>query len=129
MRERLERAASGLVYVSEADHPFEFFSLPEGGPDDLSPPRFLSLIGTPPYTPVEERTLDEFFSGHIERSDPNDPVAQSNRKRYRRLKRLLRDTLGDVRVLRVGRVELRCYIVGVEPCGTLAGLVTTVVET
>lgn len=125
-RARLEAAAEGLVYLSEGDAPFEFVEL--GAADALTPESFAVLAGAP-GAPVEEISLDRFFAGHIEASDPGDPTAQSLVPRYRALRDALRETLADVRVFRLGRLELRCYAVGRTPAGTVAGLVTTAWET
>ncbi|HEY0094158.1 MAG TPA: nuclease A inhibitor family protein [Archangium sp.] len=109
-RERLEQAAAGLVYTSEGDAPFEWVELAEapGG--------------------AREVTLERFFAGHIEESDPNDPASQALVERYRSLRETLRETFPDIRVFRVGEVEIRCYLVGRAPGGGLAGLATTAWE-
>ena len=125
-RERLEKAAEGLAYLSEADAPFEWVEL---AGDAATPDAFRALVGAPPGTRVEEVTLRRFFAGHLEESDPGDPAAQALRARYQALHDTLRDALPGVRVFRVGQVHIRCYIVGRTPGGTLAGLATTALET
>lgn len=130
LRQRLEHAASGLLYTSEGDFPFEFFSVPSSSGDGvLTTARFAALLRLPAGTPVEERTLDAFLAPHIERVDPRDARSQALRPRYEQLKRVLLDALRGVRVFRVGSVELRCYIVGVDDEGNLTGLATTAIET
>ena len=126
-RARLERAAEGLVYTSEGDAPFEWVEL--GPAQALTPEGFHGLAGAAPGTRVEEVSLDRFFAGHIEESDPADPAAQALRERYQALREALRDSLAEVRVFRVGEVEIRCYIVGRTPRGTVAGLATMAWET
>ena len=126
MRERLERAAAGLLYTSEGDAPFEWVEL---AGNDLTPDGFRALVAAAPGTRVEEVSLDRFFAGHIEGSDPGDPAAQALVERYRALRETLRAVLPDVRVIRVGEVEIRCYLVGRAPGGGLAGLATTALET
>jgi hypothetical protein len=130
LRERLEDAAAGLVYSSEGDHPFEFCQLDASAAD--WPPtaeRFGQLVGTPAGTRVEERTLDDFFARHVENVDPLDGASQALRPRYDALRAQLRAMLRDTRVFRVGRTEVRCYVVGVGPEGEIAGLSTTAIET
>jgi propanediol dehydratase small subunit len=112
------------VYTSEGDAPFEYVEL---GAAPL-PEGFRALVGAAPGARVEEVTLDRFLAGHIEESDPADPAAQALRERYTALRQALRDTLAEVRVFRVGEVEIRCYAVGRTPEGTLAGLATTAWE-
>ena len=44
LRERLERAASGLVYSSEGDHPFEFFAVHAPPSIDSSPAALAAVL-------------------------------------------------------------------------------------
>ena len=132
MRAALEAAADGLVYSSESDRPFEYVELAAAAPPHLGPltaERLAALLGAAPGTRIEERSLDRFLARHIETSDPYDAEAQRVRPRYEALRDVLRGSLADVRVFRVGEVEVRCYVVGWTPEGSLAGLVTTAVET
>ncbi|MDQ3606378.1 MAG: nuclease A inhibitor family protein, partial [Gemmatimonadota bacterium] len=59
---------------------------------------------------------------------PNDPIAQAEMERFRSLKQTLQESLEEVHVVRVGEVEVRCYVVGRGASGDLAGLVTTAWE-
>jgi hypothetical protein len=130
LRERLEEAAAELVYSSESDHPFEFVSFAADGVEEpLTPARFAALVGAPAAAPAGQTTLDRFLQHHIEASDPWDTRAQQIRPRYERLKALLQQELRDVRVFRVGEIQVRCYLVGWDGRGHLTGLATTAVET
>ena len=123
-------AAEGLVYTSESDRPFEWFELPGGAagwPYDAG--EFARRIGAAAGAPVEERTLDRFFKPHIETVDPLDTRAQGIRPRYEALKKLLATRLDEVRVFRVGRIEIDCFVVGSDGHGNLAGVRTVAVET
>ena len=51
------------------------------------------------------------------------------RPRYEELVLLLERRLRDVKVYRVGRIEIECYIVGLDDRGNLSGLKTIAVET
>ncbi len=128
-RRRLERAAAGLLYTSEADHPFDYVFLDAGARPPLTEAAFRAAAGVPADSAVERWTLDEFFARHIERVDPADPVAAALVPRYRALKGVLRSSAAGVRVFRVGRVVIRCYVVGVDARGAVVGLATTAVET
>jgi hypothetical protein len=127
-RQRLERAARDLVYISESDAPFTWVHFADGGAESLSPAGVALLAGAP-MDQVEERPLERFFAGHIERADPHDPVAQANVGRYLALRETLHKELGGVRAFRVGRVNLRCLLIGRLPDGTLGGLETQALET
>ncbi len=130
LRRQLEEAAEGLVYSSEGDYPFEFISLgPVETEGPLTPARFAALLGAPAGVRVGEVSLDHFLANHIEASDPWDTQAQRIRPCYERLKALLQTSLSDVRVFRIGEIQVRCYIVGRDRHGSLAGLRTTAIET
>ena len=130
LRERLESAAAGLVYSSESDRPFEFFFLPRRNDvEPLSSATFARQLGVASGTPMEERSLDNFLARHTHRSDAYDARAQAIRPRYERLQATLESSLSDVRVFRVGRVEVACYVVGRDPEGNIAWLRTVAVET
>jgi nuclease A inhibitor-like protein len=144
LQAELDNAAAGLVHSSESDYPFRFFALPAGSETKLTVEAFLSVIGLsqqlleeiklPAGQLIEERTLDRFFptldvlAGH-HGADRHDPQVVSEWKRFQNLKTVLRKQLRRVKVFRIGRVEVRCYIAGLAQDGNIAGLVTTAIET
>ena len=146
LREIFERASSGLVYSSESDRPFEFFALKypgkpaspaaaqEASPDTsegASPgaAEFARLVGASQDASVEVRSLESFFGRHTNTSDPYDTQAQLIRPRYEELMRQIERHLRDIRVYRIGRIEIACYIAGLDRQGNLAGLKTVAIET
>lgn len=130
LRQRLEEAVEGLVYSSESDRPFEFFFLEaKGDAEPLSLGGFARRLGVLAGTRIEERTLDGFLARHTHRSDGYDERAQAIRPRYERLQKLLESSLRDVRVFRVGSVEVACYAVGRDERDNIVGLRTVAVET
>jgi hypothetical protein len=130
LRADVEAAAEGLVYTSESDRPFEWWELPGGAAGwPYGVDEFARRIGAQAGAPVEERTLDRFFKPHIETVDPMDTRSLEIRPRYEALKKLLATRLREVRVFRVGRVEIDTYAVGDDGRGNLAGVRTVAVET
>jgi hypothetical protein len=142
--EELEKAAEGLLYKSESDYPFKFFTLPAEGDDDLTPQGFLSRIGLsqqlidelnlPLDRLIEERAFDGFLPSaddlaDAHGTDTSDPAVAAKSKRYRKLEAALRKRLRGLKVFRVGQVEIRCYVAGLDERGYIAGLVTTAIET
>jgi len=118
------------VYSSESDRPFEFFSFAYPGKSGSpSSPDFARLIGAPPDSRIELRSLENFFARHTTTSDPYDSEAQRIRPRYEDLVRALSTRLRDVKVYRVGKIEISCYVAGLDAHGNLAGLKTVAIET
>ena len=129
LKHALESASAGLTYGSESDRPFSFFFLAGGGDEPPGVEAFARLMGEPAGSPAEERSLDEFFARHAETSDPWDVEAQRIRPRYEALRDEIRARLRGATVYRLGRIEVRCYVVGGDGRGNLAGLQTVAVET
>jgi hypothetical protein len=131
LRATLSRASEGLVYSSESDRPFEFVRFTGAS----MPVARLSLSEVAALTDslganVTEISLDELLARHIERVDVLDAQSQRLIPRYESLRDTLRNTFGDVRVFRLGTVEVRCLVLGNDPAtGELAGLETVAVET
>lgn len=117
------------MYSSESDRPFEFFCLRYPGKRaSPSAADFARLIRAT-ESPVEARSLESFFARHTTTSDPYDGEAQKIRPRYEELVAVLARRLRDVRVYRVGKIEIACYVAGLDAHGNLAGLKTVAIET
>ncbi len=143
LREQLEKAAKGILFSSESDFPLQFFTLPAGDLAALDLQGFLGRIGiseeltddfgVPLASWAEERPLDGFFPSIEDLAmrygtSTSDPQVVKESKQLRKLESLLKRRLRDVKVFRVGRVEIRCYIAGLYK-GEITGLVTTAIET
>lgn len=144
LREELEAAAADLSYTSESDYPFRFFTLPPGSEPGLTALSFLNCLGISRQLIdelnlsagqlIEEKSLDGFFPtvdglAMYHNAEVNDPEVVSESERFKNLEAVLRRRLQDVKVFRVGMIEIRCYIAGVDETGAIAGLVTTSIET
>lgn len=131
LRERIEGAAEGLIYSREANRPFEFrrfpgITIPVGR---LSPTELASLAGARGGD-VREVTLDELFARHIEPVHAHQVEAQRLVPRYEALRDVIRESLEDVRVVRHGRPEVRCLVLGNDPAtGEVACVETLTLET
>ncbi|HEU4391041.1 MAG TPA: nuclease A inhibitor family protein [Blastocatellia bacterium] len=143
LRHALQEAASGLTHQSDSYYPFRFFSLPSEGKEDLTAEGFLIRLGIsqqaidefelPVTKLIEEQPLEDFLptleylanTGGVDTSDPEE-IADA--KQFTRLEALLKKRLRDVKVFRVGFIEVRCYIAGFYG-KDIAGLVTTSIET
>jgi hypothetical protein len=130
LRERIERAADGLVYSSKSDRPFEFRRFPAVAIPvaRLSATELASLAGARGGD-VQEITLDELLARHIEHVDAHDVESQRLIPRYEAFRDAIRESLADVRVVRHGRLEVRCLVLGNDPAtGEIAGVETQAVE-
>jgi len=124
---RLAKATDGLLFSSEADYPLEPFVWTDAAP--FSPDALYKLTTLPPSTPVAREDINDFFAPMLHL--PPEPTAEARKRvtNFRSLLRLLRRSLSDPAVYKLGAVEMPTFIVGKLPDGTTAGLRTTVVET
>jgi Nuclease A inhibitor-like protein len=113
----LKKACHGLVFPSETDAPLEPFLWEDRG--DMNSALLLSLTGADKNTPVETMKLADFFYA----------VPKDDKPPFEALAKLLTDHLADVKVYKVGAIEMKVYIVGKTNDGRWAGIMTEVVET
>lgn len=107
----LTRAASGLLYMSESDYPFEIIQWE--GSTELTPDFIRTVAGEPEDCPVQEIEVETFLSSG----------------RYQRLLTVLSQQLSNLRGYKVGRINMPVYLVGRSSEGGWLGLSTRVVET
>ena len=126
IRERIERAAEGLVYSAAARRPFEFHRFPGImiPVTRLSATELASLAGARGGE-VRELTLDAFLERHIEPRDASESESHRLVARYETLRDAIRESLDDVRVVRHFGVEVRCLVLGNDPAtGEIVGVAT-----
>ena len=109
--DQLKRATAGLLVMSESDYPFEVIRW--DGSTEINPEFLRSLTNEPAESQVEETSVEQFLaSGQFEH-----------------LERFLRTHLTDLKVYKVGAINIPVYIVGKSPEGSWLGLSTRVVQT
>ena len=124
--ERLKQASQGLLWQSESDYPFEVIYW-ENVKNISS--KVLQVTNCTPKTTIEVRELNKFFSQATEEKDWYNDEEMAECKRYQDLVNLLKTNLTDIKVYRVGEVEVNCYILGKTESSSIAGLSTISVET
>jgi hypothetical protein len=124
---QLKAASDGLLFPSETDAAFTEFLWQ--GLHDITADKLLVITRNKVGTPVEEITLSHFFDGVTHEADwmAEDEIEEV--RRFQDLKSAILDLLTDVRVFRVGAMDVDVYIVGKTASGECAGLSTQVVET
>src|SRR5687767_8620022 len=101
--EKLREATRGLTYMSESDYPLEVFDWGETEPT----PEFLrSLGGSDAGAPVETRTPADFFRSATTEPDWKSAEELATAKRFKALLRLLEGNLKDLKVYRVGSINI-----------------------
>lgn len=124
--QEIEKASEGLYYISETDAPFHLIETAEyADPKQAA----FKLSGNDENEPVEEVTLEHFFRNTVKNYPDATPEQQQMVQRFIQLQTTLLQNLKDVKVYRIGSIQIKVYILGKLPDGTYAGLSTQLVET
>jgi hypothetical protein len=125
-RRLLLKASEGLLYPSESDYPFTYFSFPSVSKLP-TPQGFLQLTGQIGQ-PVTQIDFDELFNRLTKIEPGMDELQILAARRYRLLRSTFKSTYKQLTVHRVGEIQVQVYIAGVNNCG-LTGLQTISIET
>lgn len=125
----LAAAASGLMFISESDYPLEPVALaaPAGLVSVASV--LLQHLGLPADTPVQEQDLAYFLRNHTRQAPVFSQEKLERAQRFGHLQQVLEQELRDIKVYRVGNIQVQAFILGRDARGQLSGLKTTLIET
>lgn len=128
---QLQRLATGLVYSSEGDHPFETVHVGRGDLPPLTTPEQLrTLLSLHTDAPVAVVTLERVLGRHTTFTDPADIQTQAVRPRYEALQAFLERELTAVTAIRAGRPPaVDIFLLGQTPGGEIVGYRTKAIET
>lgn len=124
--DRLRQATVDLLWLSESDYPFEAIAWERGV--ELTPTALCQELTQPNLT-IETMTLADFFASALTVEDWYEAEELAQVDRYQELLHTIESNLTDVRVFRVGEIEIAIYIVGKTPEGDIVGLKTHAIET
>jgi hypothetical protein len=127
--EKLKEASNGLLMPSESDYSFEPFIWRVQSQEALATDKLLELTNHPKDTPVETVDLDNLFRNLVQEQEWYDEEEKQNVSKFKSLAEMLKANLDNLKVYRVGSIEIDVYIVGKTKEGDFAGLATKVVET
>ncbi len=120
-------ACNGLIYISETDAPLLAFA--GGHTNDNTAQTILQQTGHEAETPVEEVDFRAFFARLTAINDWYDDARKASAKKFLDLQKLLEENLSELKVFKVGRIQLDIFVVGIDKDGCLTGVTTKAVET
>lgn len=125
--EQIKNTSEGLYYISETDAEITPFagSLAES----VSKEEILRQTKNAFDTPIEERNFAEIFKRLTKIQDWYGEEETAAAAKFAALKELLEKNLKDLKVFKIGTVELDVYFVGLNAEGVLMGIKTKAVET
>jgi hypothetical protein len=121
------QVSNGLVYISETDA--EVVPFVDGEADAVTKEAVLKAAGLPDDTRVEEVDFDQFFTRLSAVKDWYGDEEKKRAGQYARLSEVLQGYLRELKVFRLGRVQIEIYIAGLDETNHLAGVRTRAVET
>lgn len=125
--QKIKDAASGLLYLSESDYPFEAVHI-QADASSLGD-HLLAHSGKPKGTQVEPITLEHFLRNMVKVYPGATPGQQQTAQRFQYLQQVLQEELTDINVYRIGSIQVDAFIIGKLNDGTYGGLRTKLVET
>ena len=127
LAERIKTISEGLYYTSETDA--EILPFIGTAAKSVSKEEILRQTNSSPDAPVEERGFAEFFDRLISIQDWYGEEETTTAGKFAALRNLLEGNLKDLKVFKIGRIELDIYFVGLDAAGNLTGIKTRAVET
>lgn len=124
---RIGAAVDGLTYMSETDAPVLMYAGPAA--ENVAYETILQQAVEERDARVEEVSVDQFFQRSTEIKDWFGEAEKARAKKFLTLKKLLEESLRDLKVFKVGSVRIDIFVVGIDPDGRLMGIRTMAVET
>ncbi|AFY91988.1 nuclease A inhibitor family protein [Chamaesiphon minutus] len=122
----LKQVTTDLLWSSESDYPFEIVTWDRGVA--MTPTALFSKLANPDAA-IETISLTDLFAPVLTVENWYEDAELAQVKRFTDLLHAIESNLADVKVFRVGEVEIAIYIVGKTPDGEPIGLKTHAVET
>ncbi|MEP6848808.1 MAG: nuclease A inhibitor family protein [Acidobacteriota bacterium] len=123
----LARLCDGLSYISETDAAMEVFVGQKAR--RISREEILSQTGHGDFEPIEEISIEGFFRKLTTVREWYNAQQVADAGRCGELKKLLQDSLTDIHVFQIGRIQIGIFVVGLDPSQNLVGIKTKAVET
>ena len=127
LAERVKKLLENLYYISETDAPVSPFVGEKA--EAVTKEELLRQTNNAADTPVEERNFAEIFARLTKIQDWYGDEETETAGKFGKLKEFLEQNLKDLKVFKVGRIQLKIYFVGLDSEGNLAGVQTESVET
>ena len=127
LKEKIKKACEGLYYISETDA--EISPFVGSRAEAVTEEEILNQMKSKPDAPVEERNFDELFARLTEIQDWFGDEENRTAQKFADLRDLLKSNLRDLKVFKIGKIELDVYVVGLDVENRLTGIKTKAVET
>lgn len=124
---QIKTAVASLYYMSETDAevlPFVGKQAKVVTADEIR-----NQTKAAPDAPVEEKDFEEFFNRLTTMQDWFGDEEKATAQKFTDLKNLLEANLKDLKVFKIGKIQIDIYVVGLDAKNNLTGIQTKAVET
>lgn len=129
LKEQINLLTADLLYPSESDEKIVYFEMGLSTVENLSLANFSMFNGISPELMIQEMELEKFFEPLIKMEDWFGDEEKKWAEDSLKLKQLLVEKLKDIKILKVGEIQIDVYLFGkAEECKWV-GLKTKVIET
>lgn len=124
---QIKKLSEDLYYISETDAPISPFV---GSPAEcVTGEEILRQTKSAADTPVEERNFAEIFTRLTKIQDWHGVEEKATAGKFVKLKEFLEKNLKDLKIFKLGKIQIKIYFVGLDSQGRLMGIQTEAVET
>jgi len=123
----LAALTSGLLFISESDHPLRVVRLGAAAESEL--PNLVRAAVSRSDAPVQCVALEASFQRATRAQPYHTDQDRVSVERYQTLVRFMSGELADARVYRIGEIEVDLYAVGRSLEGEWLGVATKLIET
>ena len=123
----IENAIKDLFYTSETDAKILLFVGSQA--DAVTKENLLIQTKNESNPKVEEKDFDQFFAQLTKIQDWFGDEEKEIAAKFSALRDLLKNNLKDLKVFKVGKINLDIYVIGLDTEGVLTGVQTKAVET
>ncbi|BAZ41933.1 sugar-non-specific nuclease inhibitor NuiA homolog [Calothrix sp. NIES-4101] len=128
--EKLKQACDRLLFISESEYPWEVFLWEfAGDKPEINSDLIFKKTGKSANNKIEFIDIDSLFAIATLEQSWHGAAEKSTVNRYQNLVTLLKENLKDIKVARIGEIEIDIYILGKTSSNDVAGLFTKVIET
>lgn len=127
LMEQIKNASKGLYYISETDA--EILPFTGSKADSVTKEEVLRQTNRQIDVNVEEREFGEIFARLTKMQDWFGDEEKATAERFSALKDLLEKNLRDLKVFKIGSIDIDIYFVGLDAENNLMGIQTKAIET
>jgi len=129
LKDQIKLLTTDLLYPSESDEKITYFEMELFPIENFSISDFRMFNGISSYITIQEIDFDKFFAPMIKIEDWYGEDEKKWAIDSLKLKVLLSEKLKDIKILKVGKMEIDVYLFGKEAESKWSGLKTKVIET